>query len=110
MKTSLIKSLVRFGAVASLMALTVSSVHAASYGTANWNEKNGRIVHKSVCNNHVYGSIAYRNCRAQAMKHFKAQCENYTQQVNQSSGAVRKGYKKKMKKYCYSVRNFKIVD
>ena len=83
---------------------------AGSYGSATWDEAGNRIKLKTVCGNHGYGSISYRECRSKISKHFKYQCKSYTKKYSAASTKNRAKYKGAKSKYCYAARHFKIVD
>lgn len=90
--------------------LPSSYSHAASYGTAIWDEADNRIILDTVCANHTYGSIASRQCRANVSKYFVRQCKSYTKKYTAASTKNRSKYKNGKNKYCYAARHFKIVD
>jgi len=83
---------------------------AATSLSVKWKEQQGSIVLATVCYPHRYGSIAYRNCRADAQKQFKGRCAFFMRQLEYATGSQRAEYKLGEKKYCYAARTFKIVN
>ncbi len=75
-----------------------------------WKEQDGEIQLKSVCYNHNYGSIVYRQCRADAQKQFKGRCSHFSRQLEYATGSQRAGFKKSEHKYCYAARHLSIVN
>ncbi len=90
--------------------LPASYSHAASYGSATWDEADNQIKLNTVCANHTYGSISSRQCRAKASKYFVKQCKAYKKKYSAASTKNRAKYKNGKSKYCYAARRFKIVD
>ena len=86
-----------------------TSVAAASL-SVKWKEQDGQILLETVCYPHRYGSIAYRNCRADAQKQFKGRCAHFTRQLEHATGSQRGEYRTAEKKYCYAARTFRIVN
>ena len=83
---------------------------AATTLSVKWKEQDGNILLATVCYSHRYGSIAYRNCRADAQKQFKGRCAYFTRQLEYATGSQRSEYKKGEKKYCYAARTLRIVN
>ncbi len=88
----------------------LANTHAASYGSATWDESDDRILRKTVCANHEYGSIKYRECRAEASKYFVRQCKSLNKKYSKASYKNRTKYINGKSKFCYAARHFKIVD
>lgn len=88
----------------------LADTHAASYGSATWDESDNRILRKTVCANHEYGSIKYRECRAEASKRFVQQCKSFKKKYSKASSKNRTRHENGKSKYCYAARHFKIVD
>ena len=109
------RDMLRFKCLSSIacvctLCITLNSAYSAGGGDFSWEEKNGRIDHKTVCASFGYGSIPYRQCRAKAARYFRQHCEDLTKKVDSSSGDTRAGLKQEKKKYCYTARHFKIVN
>ena len=88
----------------------LANTHAASYGSATWDESDNRILRKTVCANHEYGSIKYRKCRVEASKHFVQRCKSFKNKYSKASSKNRTKYENGKSKFCYAARHFKIVD
>lgn len=70
---------------------------------AEWTTRNNYIENGSVCKNHKYGSIDYRECRKGAKQFFKAQCKNWTERYQRD----RKDWSYNMKnRYCTAASSF----
>ena len=96
--------------IAATIATFISaSVPAAGGGGIQWQERDNKIIHSTVCFNHEYGSIEYRNCRVEAKKHFKKKCTELSERANGAHHPQRAQYEKQKSKYCYSARNYRII-
>lgn len=104
------KSLCVVALVVCTQTLPVSLTHAASYGSATWDEADNKIKLNTVCANHTYGSISSRKCRARVSKYFVKQCKMYEKKYAAASTKNRSKYKNGKSKFCYAARRFKIVD
>ena len=97
-------------ACACALSIAASTAGAAGGGGFSWDEKNGKIERKTVCANHGYGSIKYRECRARAAKYFKQRCNSLSRQLDSATGSNRSRLKQEKDKICYTARHFKIVN
>ena len=93
-----------------ISALTLCAPALSEAASVQWKEKGGEIQLKSVCYNHKYGSIVFRQCRADAQKQFKGRCSHFTRQLDHATGTQRADFKKSEHKYCYAARHLRIVN
>jgi hypothetical protein len=92
-----------------LMFVVVVATHASQKQPISWEERDNQILHDSVCYNHDYGSIRYRQCKVQAKRHFKEQCRFYERKYRKTERKYADGYKKKKDKFCRSARLYSPV-
>ncbi len=71
-----------------------------------WQERNNRILHRSVCHNHDAGSIPYRRCRVQAKQLFVQKCRHFENKYEKTQRPYNKKYRKRRDKFCYSADAF----
>lgn len=71
-----------------------------------WKEKNSQIIHSSVCYNHNYGSIEYRQCRVDAKRYFIEKCKYYREKYDKTKHEYVGDIEKQMDKFCYSASQF----
>ncbi len=71
-----------------------------------WKERNNQIIHKSVCFNHAFGTIDYRQCRSYAKKHFKIRCRYYQDKYRKVGHDPSSEIKEQEEKFCLSARIF----
>lgn len=99
LRSALIPAAIILGAPALSMAAAVQ-----------WKEQDGEIQLNTVCYNHKYGSIVYRQCRADAQKQFKGRCSHFSRQLEFAVGSQRADFKKSEHKYCLAARHLSIVN
>jgi hypothetical protein len=75
-----------------------------------WDTSSGKIIHRSVCDNYTKGSLQYRACRKRAKLVFKGKCKKYKMKYDTSNSRNRKKTKPLKEMYCYSARNFRILN
>ena len=97
-----------------LLMFLVSTAEAAQLltypePTVNWDKNNNnKIIHDSVCDNYLKGSLPYRACRRKAKLVFKERCQTYKMKYDRSTALKRKTLETNKDMYCYSARNFRI--
>lgn len=100
----------RQSALALLLVLISSELLAGSTSrktySVRWQERNGAIVHDSVCYNYPEGSIEYRGCRAQAKRYFTLQCRALTEKYEKTRAPYNRTYSADRQKFCYSADAF----
>jgi len=94
----------------STLVLSLCLQSTACAATVKWKEDANGINLNTVCYNHRYGSIRYRQCRADAQKQFKGRCAHFSRQLDYATGTQRAEYKKGEHKYCYAARHLSIVN
>ena len=93
-----------------LMVINAGNLSAGKTIAIKWKERNDKIVHSSVCYNYAKGSLKYRQCRSRAKQHFAERCRHFTETYKTTRSLQRAKHKKRKRKFCYSARNFSIVD
>ncbi len=94
----------------SIVSICVLAQGVATAATVKWKEDANGVQLNTVCYNHKYGSIVYRQCRADAQKQFKGRCSHFERKLEFASGEQRAILKKGEKKYCYAARHLRIVN
>ena len=111
-KRSPLKKGGQFGLLSALIpaALILGAPALSIAAAVKWKEQDGNIQLNTVCYNHKYGSIVYRQCRADAQKQFKGRCSHFGRQLEFATGSQRAGFKRSEQKYCYAARHLSIVN
>ena len=95
------------GSIAFLAILVFTLPLSAQH--IQWKEKDGRIIHETVCDNFEKSGRDYRNCRIEARSYFKKQCQKYRELSNRSETSRKFRYSKSKDKFCYSSRTYMIL-
>ncbi len=85
-----------------------AKLHTYPEPGVRWDEDSNKIIHNSVCDGYIKGSLPYRACRRKAKLIFKERCQTYKMKYDRSTAQNRKLLKPKENMYCYSARNFRV--
>lgn len=83
-----------------LSMTNAGSTLADSAQTISWKESDNKILQASVCYNHTYGSIVYRQCRNNAQEHFEKQCNYFREKVSTTKYPYNKEFLADKAKFC----------
>lgn len=90
------------------LPIEAAELHTYPEPIVRYQTFDGKIVHKSVCDDYSQGSLQYRACRRKAKLSFKEDCQKHKNQYDRSRGDLRKELKLLKDRYCFSARNFRI--